>query len=134
MNSSPFSSPSPVMSPPVMSPPVMSPPVMSPPVIVPTPMSPPASQVLGSPIVQPTTPSPRPIQRHSTYSNINGYSIGNAFNMSPAAGKPFQAPSPSIGKSPVPVSTNPMEIDGYNIESNIIHNQYHLDPAPFPEN
>jgi hypothetical protein len=54
--------------------------------------------------------------------------------MSPAAGKPFQAPSPSIGKSPVPVSSNPMEIEGYNIESNLIHNQYHLDPAPFPEN
>jgi len=54
--------------------------------------------------------------------------------MSPAAGKPFQAPSPSIGKSPVPVSSNPMEIEGYNIDSNLIHNQYHLDPAPFPEN
>ena len=108
--------------------------------VVPMMMSSPMTSKLGSPIVPfvPQVASPvaaAPIV--SPMTNITGQTIGSTMLMSPAAGKPIQAPSPSIGVSPNLLgSTGTMEIEGYNLESNMIHNAlaHNLYPAPFPEN
>lgn len=109
-------------------------PMMTPSPVVPMMLSSPVSPTLGSPIMPFVPPVIHPAKHTvSPMKHIMGQTIGSTMLMSPAAAKPIQAPSPSIGKSLVPGSTGTWEIEGYNIESNMTSSQ-HLDPAPFPEN